>query len=244
MPSPPIIALAEVGQSNAGGHNVVASQLPSYLQNFDFGQTYIFNGDGPYWGVYQPGVNSGLPNQPQSFGPEVMTLYRLRLEHPDAIILLWKSTKGSTGVAYDTTQVDWHPNSTGEMFDTTTARIAAGKAFLGFDPGPITVIFRGGETDATDALKAAQHVENAEALVAAARLEWGADHFVFANINAPAVAFENAVRAAQTYVDLRDPLVHSFSTEGFGLQADGVHDNVDGILAVGQGFYDTITSWF
>lgn len=224
-----IVLLA--GQSNALGY-LNTSPAPYAADPL----TYIWDNDHAWWVQMQPGVNTGTPENPADWGPEVAFAQAFRAAHPDEVLAIVKSVKGSTGVAEDPNQLDWSPASHGEMFDLTTARLHAAEAAIGA-VAPDQVFFMGMETDATDAGKAGHALENLTDLVAHMRADWGATDIGLGRIGA-AGAYSQDVRVAQWSVDQADPHLTSFKTIGFEMQPDGLHYDAAGQLALGQGFFD------
>lgn len=225
------------GQSNAIGYGMSPATLPAHLATMAWGQTYVKPLDSPWWGVLDPGVNTGANGM---WGGWVETAYQLRVAYPNDVLLFVLSAQGSTGVAVDGGAADWSPQSAGELFDLTTARVESARATLSGilgDLGPATVLWRGGETDAYDAWKAASHFDFLPALIDASRAAWGADHWIIARLNAPMTPYVKAVRAAEMVSELDDPLVSGFATDGFALQADNLHDAAAAHVAIGQGFF-------
>lgn len=229
------------GQSNMVGFGMTLASLPAHLAGFNYGQTYIWSDALGCWGVLQPGVNTGTPANPQAWGPEVQFAHAFRLANPDAVLLIVKSAKGSTGLAQDPAVPDWSPASDGELFDLTAERIAAARASIGA-PAPEAVFWMQGENDALTAAPAAAYADNLAAFLAAARAEWMGDSAGYVGLarigDGAALPHSLAVRQAQWQVDQADASAESFKTIGFDLQADGIHLAAGGQVQLGQSFFD------
>jgi hypothetical protein len=204
------------------------------------------DGVGDAWNYMLPGVNTGSAGAPSAWGPEVQLANAWLAANPTGVLWIDKVAHGSTGLSQDAGQLDWSPQSTGEMFDLATASAEAARhnldgtayAFSAWDLAG----FMQGETDATDPAKAAAYATNVRAFIGEARTAWRVDQFVVARItDSAALPYSQAVREAQWNLDNGDaPLadVHTFKTIGFGMQADGLHYDASGAVALGQGFFD------
>src|SRR4051812_32807820 len=94
------------GQSNALGY------LNTGAADYAFDDlTYIWNNVATGWERMIPGVNTGTPNNPTAWGPEVAFAQDFRASHPDEVLMIVKSVQGSTGVAADPVAMDWSPSS-------------------------------------------------------------------------------------------------------------------------------------
>lgn len=228
------------GQSNALGFGMTQATLPAHFAGFNFGQTYIWSDLG-YWGVLQPGVNTGTPANPQAWGPEAQFAYNFRQDHPDEILLIVKSAKGSTSLAAQPGAIDWSPGSAGEMFDLTTERIAAARASIGA-PDPAAVFWMQGENDALSGADASAYAANLTEFLAAVRADWMHDPAGYVGLgrigDSPALTYGLAVRQAQWQLDQVDASAESFKTIGFAMQADGIHLAAGGQVSLGDGYYD------
>ena len=242
------------GQSNALGYGMSTATLPSPLQGADLGQTYIWGGGygARYWGVMQPGVNTGNENEPQAWGPEVQFAYDFHQAHPDDVLLIVKVALGSTGLAPDPAALDWSP-STHELFDLTTANInrarAAFMAAQGTEAPQASVVFwMQGETDAGTPEGAAAYHDNLTEFLAHVRSDWMHDptgKVVAARItDAPALNHNLTVRQAQWQVDQEDENLVTFKTIGFGMQPDLIHYGAGGHVALGHADYAAFDGWF
>lgn len=215
---------------------------------------YLNNGPAPYeatarvqiwtgtaWNYMLPGVNTGTPNNPTAWGPEVQEANDWLAHNPTGVLWIVKdalTVKGSTTLA-----VDWAPHG-GAMY--TSATSAAGAAMHALDGTPYAFTHYDvadvvlGENDAVNPAYAAAYKANETAFIAAARVDWAVNEFVFSRINdaVGAPADNLAVRVAQWDVDQADPHVESFKTIGFAMQPDDVHYAEAGQLALGHAFYD------
>jgi hypothetical protein len=205
------------------------------------------DGLGDAWHYMLPGVNTGTAANPTVWGPEVAFANAWLADHPDGVLWIDKVTKGSVGLAQDPHALDWSPASRGEEFDIATASVTAAKAalagtahaFAGWD----AALWMQGETDATDPVKAQAYEANARELIADARAAWNVGAFIIGRIgDGPALPFSHAVRDAEW--DLDHGLaavagVQTFKTIGFETQADELHLDARGQLALGHAFYDS-----
>jgi hypothetical protein len=194
--------------------------------------------------VLYPGLNTGTLAHPEAWGPETTFAAQFHVTHPFEPLFIVKSAKGSTGLAADPSALDWSPESTGEMFDLTTERIAEARAALG-GLAPDTVFLMQGEQDATSLEAANAYAENLRGWLAAIRAEWMGDpqgHIVFGRIGDSTPYFEQ-VRWAQYVVDLEDPNAVSFDTYDFAMQCDNLHYAADGFLRIGGAFCSAYDGW-
>lgn len=199
------------------------------------------DGVGDAWNYMNPGVNTGLPANPTDWGPEVEIANRWLATHATGVLWIDKVTKGSTGLAHDATQLDWSPSSSGEMFDLTTASVDAARhnldgtayAFSRWD----AVEWMQGETDATDAAKAAAYGTNLTDFLSHARADWDVTEFVIGRISdSTALPYNLAVRNNQFGVDQADANAVSFKTIGLAMQPDTIH--VADQIGLGDRFFD------
>lgn len=217
------------GQSNNGYlNNGPVNYKPDPL-------TYVWDNVHHYAVQMQPGVNIGMPNDPTTWGSQVTFAQDFRAHHPDEVLLIVNTFKGSTGVAEDPNQYDWSPNSHGEMFDFATATVQEVTSLY----GPLdAVFFMGMETDATDPQKAADALNNLQGLVTAIRDEWGVQDIVMGRISATG-AYSQQVREAQWQADQLDPHLSTFKTIGLELRPDGLHYGSTAYEAMGHQFYES-----
>jgi hypothetical protein len=224
------------GDSNAVGYG------PTDYTPGPVGGVYIFGGT--YWGGYVPGVNSGTTNLPAAWGPEYEIANRFHAENPDDVLLIVKSAKGSTPLAADPNVLDWSVASQGEMFDLTTAKIDAARAefarIFGEAPEVSAVFFVSGPNDSYDLARADAYEHGLTNLFTAIRAEWMHDENGYIGFNRMTEAgpYNQTVRVAQWSVDQADANAESFKTIGFGMQADGIHYDTAGRVALGDAFYN------
>lgn len=198
---------------------------------------------GGAWNYLNPGVNTGTPNNPTAWGPEVQFAKDWLAVHADDGSHLWivkdaATVKGSTSLA-----VDWAPAS-GHMFASTSADVSAAMhnldgtayAFDHYD-GALIVL---GENDAVNPAFAAAYHDNLIAFNSAARAAWHVTTLLESRIEDTmgAPADNLAVRDAQWQVDQADAAMVSFRTIGFEQQPDHVHYDAVGQLALGHAFFD------
>jgi hypothetical protein len=185
-----------------------------------------------------PGVNTGTAANPEAWGPEVAFAQAFHQARPWEVLFLVKSVKGSTGLAQDSDCIDWSPDSEHEMFDLTSARVAAASASLGGMAVDAVLLFQG-EQDAFDAEASAAYADNLRDWLAAIRSEWMHDsegQIAFGRVG-EAKPFGDTVRDAQVQVDAEDANVRSFETQDFQMQADGLHYAAEGFVRIGEAFY-------
>jgi hypothetical protein len=215
------------GQSNAVGQNLGPADLPPRAGPDP--QVRIWR-DGRFQ-TFAPGVNTGGPNTPRAWGPEVEFVRRWRADHPGEVLYLVKVAKGSTGVVQDPKAWDWSPASRGEQFDVATAQVQAAKRRLR-DLDRVVILWIGGESDTVSPAKAAAHERALTALFARMRSDWwiAGPTIVTARI---ADEWDSAgpVRAAQTQLG-------AFSTDHISMQPDRAHFSAAGQLQLGAAFYE------
>lgn len=204
------------------------------------------DGIGDTWHYMLPAVNTGTPDNPTVWGPEVGLANAWLGAHPSGNLWIDKVAKGSVGLAQDPAQLDWSPQSHGEMFDAATASAHTAQANLAGTPYAFAawdaVMWMQGETDATDPAKAATYGADVRALISAARSAWSVSEVVVGRItDSAALPYSLDVRNAEWNLDSGDaPVagVHTFKTIGFEMQPDGVHYDAAGQIALGAAFYD------
>lgn len=232
-----LIVLA--GQSNALVFNLTPADLPAYALTPDPHVQILVGGA---FQTMVPGVNTGGPNTPSSWGPEVAFAHAWTAAHPGETLYLVKSAKGSTGLVAGAAP-NWSPEqppaadgSPNGMFNKTTALVDQAKALTGL---PVSdVLWMQGEQDATDPLAAAAYRANLADLFAHMRSDWGADRIDFGQISDHAgLAYDDAIRAAQLAVAQGDPRTLLIDTEALADQADHLHLSAAGALALGEAFY-------
>ena len=215
------------GQSNAVGQNLGPADLPPTARPDP--QVRIWR-DGRFQ-TFAPGVNTGGPNTPRAWGPEVEFVRRWRADHPGETLYLVKVAKGSTGVSPDRKAWDWSPASRGEQYDVATAQVQAAKAQLR-DLDRVAILWIGGESDTVSPASAAAHGRALAGLFARMRSDWwiARPAIVVARI---ADEWDPAgpVRAAQTRVG-------AFSTDHIPMQPDRAHFSAPGQVQLGAAFYE------
>lgn len=233
------------GQSNAiaFGNNGAAPYAPT--ARVQIWTDTNGDGHGDAWHYMLPGTNTGTLANPTAWGPEVQLANDWLRDHATGNLWIVKEAKGSTGLAADSGALDWSPHSTGEMFDTATADINAARhnldgsayAFSAWDYAD----WMQGETDATDAAKAAAYGVNVREFITDARAAWSVTNFGVARItDSAALPYSLDVRNAEWNLDNGvSPMagVHTFKTIGYEMQADGEHYDAAGEVSLGDGFY-------
>jgi len=231
---PPAQVVVLAGQSNALGYGLTAADLPPELAK---PEPRVQIWDGERFVPLQPGVNTGSPRQPSTWGPEVGFARAWRAAHADGTLYLVKYARGSTALAQGPGR-DWSPASSGDLYAEATQAVAAAKAALGrqgLRPQVTAIVWLQGEADAADAAATAAYRANLEAFLAAVRRDW-------ARADTPVVLAKiprwggqaDAVRAAQAAVDAADPRTVAVDAAGLPMQPDGLHITADGQLRLGQ----------
>lgn len=230
------------GQSNALGFLNIGSALYAPTARVQIWADTDGNGVGDAWNYMRPGFNTGTPANPTAWGPEVQQATRWLGDHPTGTLWIDKIVQGSTGLAQDPGELDWSPHSAGEMFDLATASVDAARSNLdstsyGFAHWD-ALDWMQGETDATDAAKAAAYGVNLTDLVAHARAAWDVTQVVVGRITDTAGTWSLSVREGEWQVDQLDGHLVSFKTIGFEMQPDQLHYDAAGQLALGAAFFD------
>lgn len=219
------------GQSNALGFGLSAADLPAGAAD---AEVLIWQ-DGRFEPL-TPGINTGSPRQPSTWGPEVGFARAWRAAHPGRKLYLVKHARGSTSLA-PTPGPDWSPGS-GERFAEATAKVEAAKAALagqGLKPRVIGILWLQGEADAADPAMAAAYRANLTGLIKAMRQGWSAPGAVVVVGKIPDWGgLAGEVRAAQAAVDAADTLTVSVDAEGLPMQGDGLHIAAEGQLRLGE----------
>jgi hypothetical protein len=234
------------GQSNAIIPGVTVHALPDALRRPD-PMVQIWATD--HFETLVAGVNTGGPNTPTAVGPEVEFAARWRHDHPDQVLYLIKSAKGSTGLAADPHELDWSPTSPGELFDATTAKIRAGQAALataGEDPRVTAILWLQGEQDATSAVKAGAYLNNELQLAQAMRTAWAsaATPIIFTRLpSGQGLAFEHQVQDAQEAVSASISHMVLLNTDGLSLQPDSLHFDAAGAIGLGDELYAGLAAY-
>lgn len=242
--SPVMVIVA--GQSNALGYTLSAADLPPHLAMP--GPAQIWSPQARAFAPLQPGVNTGAPNNPQSWGPEAQFAYRWRQGHACAPLYVVKYARGETGLAPDPAARDWSPASHGDLWDAASAEIAAAKAALaekGLTPRVRAVLWMQGETDADNPAKSRSYGANLGAFVAQVRARWGDNDTIvqIGQIDRPGPIGWEAVRRAQAQFVAADRKTTLTDTDPFERQpADGVHLTAEGQVRLGDDFYETLAA--
>lgn len=201
-------------QSN-GGYKVTPAELPAHITVLP--NVQIWNSVTKAWEVMQPGINTGgIKALPNAWGWEVEYGYHLGTTQPDQTHYIIKTLEGGTGLAADASQWDWSPQ-TGEQYAKSSAIIAEAKAALPHAVPVGDIFWMVGETDASDAGKAAAYATNLASALARIQADWAdpGTEFHVARISETWGA-DNPVRTAQA-------AYQGYSTDDFQLQADQVH---------------------
>lgn len=237
------------GQSNAQTFGRVVGELPGYIVA-DAG-IQIWNHVGAAFQQYAASTNSDQPGNIGAFtgaywGSEAEFAYRWRQDNPGTAIYILKFAVPQTQLfqsADGVTTLDWNTSSAAsELFGQLESDIAAAKASLA-SVGRVGVVrnifWMQGETDATDATKAAAYLTNLTALHTAARVRWGDANSkltIGRTYNNLAYAQRATVRAAQVSVAALSAFNTWLNTDGFTL-SDGDHFNAAGVSQFGKDAY-------
>jgi hypothetical protein len=242
--------VAFVGQSNALGFGLDGDDLPEDYGKVD-PSTFIWNNAEGGWEVMRPGVNTGTPNNPGAWGPEVAFAAAWRKAHAaDDGLYIVKSARGSTGLAHDPAPGvnDWSPDSAGELFDATRELIDAARATLaGRAAGVEAVFVMQGEEDGFSRAKAEAYGESFARFRDAVRDRWmddGAGKIGWGWIDDASTPHGAEVRRHQAQADAADPHGLSFETADLPMQNDGLHYSAAGHIGLGERFYTLYDDWF
>lgn len=201
------------------------------------------DGIGDAFTVMRPGTNTGTPANPRAWGPEVEFANQWLAAHPTGTLHIGKVAKGSTPLAA-AEGLDWSPQSTGELYDQAKEASSRMRAALGV-ASLDAVFWMQGEQDATIEAWAGAYATNLDAFLTAVRVEWmrtSRGYVAAGQISDSGVlAYDDAVRAAQSQVDEADPQFETFPTSGFAMQGDGLHYAAEGQVALGRAFYEAWT---
>jgi hypothetical protein len=235
-PAGPADLVVVAGQSNALGFRLSGEDLPPDLRQGD-PQVRIWTGQ--RFETLRPGRNTGSPNNPAAWGPEVGFARAWRAAHPDRTLYVVKLARGSTRLAGGPGP-DWAPGS-GELFADTESEVRKARRRLtdaGLTPRVRAILWMQGESDAVQPQAAAAYRANLAAAVAQMRARWGeADTPVLIGRIAPGWPQAAQVRAAQAAVDAADPLTASVDTAAYPLLPDGAHYAAAGQLRLGAELY-------
>jgi hypothetical protein len=228
--------LIVAGQSNALGFRLEAVDLPAGLRR-PHPRVKIW--DGEAFVTLEPGVNTGSPNNPRSWGPETAFAHAWLRDHPGRTLFVVKRARGSTPLA-PSPGPDWAPAS-GELFSETTAEVRRARAWLahrGVVPAAATILWMQGESDAARADAAAAYRANLAAALPQMRARWGDpdSRIAFGRIGL-GWPYAGMVRAAQARVDAADPLAVAVDTAAYPLLRDGRHYAAEGQLRLGADLY-------
>ncbi len=199
---------------------------------------------------------------PTNFGPELAAAFRLAEAFPTDTIALVKHARGGTKLtteplSYETTS--WHPGASpadsaafGTEFATFAATVTNALAALraqGHTPVLTGMLWVQGEADATSATAGTAYGTNLAHFVRRVREQFDAPALPFAL--ARVLPYQTrpgsaAVRQAQADADQDSgaagalPDVFTVFTEGLGVNADAVHFDAAGQLALGARLADTL----
>lgn len=221
------------GQSNALGFRLSGRDLPPGAYQPDE-RVRIWTGRG--FETMTPGVNTGSPNNPQCWGPEVGYARAWLAAHRIGTLHIVKHARGSTALAPNAGR-DWSPES-GELFAQTAAAVQAGRRALPSPAAVGAILWMQGEQDAAAEATARAYGRNLSRALPRMRAEWAdpTTPVLFGRIglNWP---YAGLVRTAQAQVDAADPLAASVETSDYPLLPDGLHYAAAGQLRLGADLY-------
>jgi hypothetical protein len=231
------------GQSNTGGYQSHPAPPPPWSPD---PKILIWDAAAAAWRPMQPGVNTGYPNFPNTWGPEVQFALAFRAAYPDEVLRIVKHAEGGTRLGLDPAlwAYDWSPESEHELFDRVTELVRQASQAAGGER-PDAVFWGQGEEDATRADLAETYGQNLQQLFAAIRAEWMGDghgKIGFFQIG-KAPPFSEAVRRGERYVDDLDPDAASFDTAGFPMQGDSLHYAPEGFRLIGSEYFRLYAGW-
>jgi hypothetical protein len=228
--------LIVAGQSNALGFRLDAADLPAGLRRPD---PRVKIWDGRAFVTLRPGVNTGAPNNPRSWGPETAFAHAWLRDHPGRTLFVVKLARGSTPLAASP-GLDWAPAS-GELFSQTETEVRKARAWLarrGAVPAATAILWMQGESDAARADAAAAYGRNLAAALPQMRARWGdpGSRIALGRIGL-GWPYAGTVRAAQAQVDAADPLAVAVDTAAYPLLPDSQHYAAAGQLRLGVDLY-------
>lgn len=228
--------IAEIGQSNMGGY-LNDGPAPYTPNNF----VYIWDAQTHGWEAMVPGVNTGIKASPHSWGPEVQIanewLEHWLPNHPGDVLAIVKSWDGGIGLAQDSTQQDFSPESRGEMYDKTIAMIKAAGDAIGGQRPVVTMIMQG-ETDGFDFSKSQAYMKNEQDFVQHYRQDAGTENVVIGRI-ADTSPYWEQVRFDQYVMGRDDPNhIHTFDTYDFARRVDNLHYTAESQIELGHRFFE------
>jgi len=211
---PKLIAL--IGQSNAGGftNNGPAPYTPT-------AQVQILVGD--QFETMTPGVNTGIPNSPLMWGPEVGIAIEWT-QNSSEILYIVKATRGETGLAADPDKTDWSPLSQDETFSRSLEKVSVAEGLSGLSLSHTFIVQ--GEADAMNEAGANSYATNLQLLLDA----WPGDETI--SVTDDGFAWSDQVIQAQRQHDHIE-IEHTFAP-------DNIHYDAVTQLAIGQAFGDVL----
>lgn len=236
----PVQVVLLAGQSNMDGNVPIASLPPEFKQ--------------PPANVSL--INKGKPERiagGKFFGPEVAFAATVAAARPAEDFLLVKRAMGGTSLAGWAPQ--WDGSRLASKYDTDAGPIYRKllddyAAAIKGRPARLTgVLWMQGESDTRYPALGPNYFENFKTLIAAFRRDLNAPElpFFFGQVNMPADAMEadqktikfpyiQQVRAAQERAAREIPGVFLIATDDLGKQADGIHYDAAGQIALGRRF--------
>ncbi|HEY8617455.1 sialate O-acetylesterase [Phenylobacterium sp.] len=231
------------GQSNTGGYQSYPASPPAWtpdpkIQIWDAGQKT--------WVTMQPGVNTGYPGFPNTWGPETQFALAFRQAFPNEPLRIVKVAEGGTGLRVDPAQwaYDWSPASDNELFDRARDVVRDATNAAGGQK-PDAVFWGQGEEDANQAGWASNYGQNLQQLFSAIRAEWMGDangKIGFFQIGSTP-PFAADVRRGEQYVDDIDGNALSFDTVGLPMQGDTLHYAPEGYRMIGAEYFRLLSMW-
>jgi len=237
------------GQSNAEG----VSYVDDLIELYNYTNTDVKIWADGEWQSLTPGVNlwgyaTNSANPPvistDRFGVEVSMAHLLKASKNNYYII--KVGRGSTGLAYDETEVDFSENSTNEKHDDLVSTSnAALTALSAVDPNYkiVAYVFIQGEQDALSEDKANDYATNLNNKFNAVESEFTGHNINFIIPKIPswsARTYKNTIRAAQDSVEASRDDVVVISTDSLTHLDDNIHYDDQGYYDLGILIYNEI----
>ncbi len=236
----PVQVVLLAGQSNMAG-NVPIAMLPPEFKQPPANVSMIFHG--------KPERIAGG----STFGPEVGFAATVAAARPSDEFLLVKRAMGGTSLAgwapkWDKSRLaSKYDSAAGPLYSKLQEEYAA--AVKGRNARLTAVLWMQGESDTRYPALGPNYFENFKTLIAAFRRDLNAPAlpFFFGRVNMPADALEDdkktikfpyigQVRAAQERAAREIPGVYLIETDDLGKQADRIHYDAAGQIALGRRF--------
>lgn len=186
------------------------------------------------WETYLAGVNSAPRGQ---WGPELQLSARLRREAPTTQLFIIKHAPGQTGAAFDPSENDWSPESTGEAWDRLRGMVWAAVRACG---GRVETIFwMGNHSDGMRQEKAYRVRSNMKVLIDLSRKEWGSQITWVIGLPDDTAPYAPIVQRELRGLAASEPNVATFETADYETQEDGLHYNAKSVHRLGDDFFES-----